>query len=67
MKVDPQVSKRIHDRAKSAAIRDLIAEHRLEYDLLRDAYLREFKKAEGYTDGRKSPYRKKRNTNDSRN
>lgn len=45
-------AKRLHDRARAVAVRDLIDLHPGEYRLLYDASLDELRRAEGWTDGR---------------
>lgn len=47
-------------RARAAAIKEMTARHRLEFDLLRDAHRRELQEEAGYIDGRKTRNRRKR-------
>lgn len=55
----PAVGATIHSKARHQALRALVAAHRLEFTLLRDAYRRELQAEAGYTDGRKSPHRRR--------
>lgn len=49
---DRQISKKVHDRAKVAAFRDLVDLHRSEYELLRAGWVQHYKQELGWDDER---------------
>jgi hypothetical protein len=52
-------STRLNEKARYAALRDLIKEHEMEYTILKHAHLQRLKLEHGWVDGRPEANRKR--------
>ena len=52
-------TKKLHDRARYLALKKLISDHEMEYEILKHAYLTQLKNEAGWADGRAEANRRK--------